>query len=71
MITDKDIKKLIQIFPTRDEMTDLATKSDIDGIKLGIHQLQQTVDNFARKVNIHDQEITIINHRLDELENPV
>lgn len=68
MLSAKDIKRLIlamrEVFATKEELFEVR-----DELTNKFSVLQTTVDNFATKVTRHDNEIIVINHRLDKLEN--
>lgn len=49
MLDDKDIQKLIEVFATREEV---ATKQDLEELKGGFRNLQNSVDTYAKKVDI-------------------
>ena len=46
MLTDEDIKKLIEVFATREEVT---TKKDFDELREQFSELQTAVDSYAKK----------------------
>lgn len=48
MLDDKDIKKLIEVFATREEV---ATKQDLEEIKGDFRNLQTSVDAYAKKAD--------------------
>jgi hypothetical protein len=69
MLTSKDIQMIIraerEVFITKDEL-----KSGLKELSDKFDILQTSVDNFAKTVAKHDDEIKVTNHRLNKLENP-
>ena len=53
MLTDEDIKKLIEVFATRDEV---ATKQDLDVLRQDFANLQTAVDSYAKKADTYFQD---------------
>lgn len=44
MLDDKDIQKLIEVFPTKDEVV---TKADFEELRADFRELQKSVDAYA------------------------
>jgi len=65
MLDDKDIKKLIDVFATRDEIKEmvgnLVTKEEFS-------DLQTSVDAYAKKADTYFQEMVILAHKVDRHE---
>ena len=57
MLTDEDIKKLIQVFATREEV---ALKSDFDDLRKDFSNLQSAVDAYAKKADTYFQEMVVL-----------
>ena len=47
MLTDEDIKKLIEVFATRDEV---ATKKDLESLSKDFSDVQTSVDAYAKRL---------------------
>ncbi len=64
MLTDADIKKIIQaqedVFPT---------KTDFDDLREDFSKLQTSVESFATMTKKHEEEISIINQRVGNHED--
>lgn len=69
MLTNLDIQKISGALRTVVQ-EEAASKNDMQELRGDFNLLQKSVDNLARTVYVHDQELKIINHRLDKLENP-
>jgi len=54
MLTDEDIKKLIEVFATREEV---ATKKDLEELRKDFADLQASVDAYAKKADTYFQEM--------------
>lgn len=65
MLTDEDIKKLIEVFSTREEMKEmmgnLVTKEDFNN-------LQTSVDAYAKKADAFFQEMLMLANKVDRHE---
>jgi len=65
MLDDKDVKKLIDVFTTRDEMKDmigsLVTKEEFSN-------LQSAVDAYAKRADAFFQEMIVLAHKVDRHE---
>ena len=65
MLDDKDIKKLIDVFATREEV---ATKQDLEGLRKDFSGLQTSVDVYAKKADKYFQEMVMLSHKVDRHE---
>jgi len=65
MLTDEDIKKLIEVFATREEV---ATKKDFDELREQFSELQTAVDSYAKKADTYFQEMLMLAHKVDRHE---
>ena len=65
MLTDEDIKKLIEVFATREEVV---TKLDLEGLRKDFSDLQTAVDNYAKRADAFFQEMVVLTHKVDRLE---
>jgi hypothetical protein len=65
MLDDKDVKKLIDVFATREEMkemiSNLVTKEEFSN-------LQTAVDNYAKKADTFFQEMVMLAQKVDRHE---
>ena len=65
MLDDKDVKKLIDVFATREEMREmianLVTKEEFN-------DLQTSVDAYAKKADAFFQEMIALSHKVDRHE---
>lgn len=65
MLTDEDIKKLIEVFATREEMKEmvnnLVTKEEFSN-------LQSSVDTYAHKADNYFKEMVALTHKVDRHE---
>ena len=50
MLTDEDIKKLIEVFATREEV---ATKKDLEGLRKDFANLQASVDAYTKRADTY------------------
>lgn len=66
MLDDTDIQKLIEAFATRDEV---ATKVDVEDIKHSFSDLQSSVDRFAKKADAYFQEMVMLSHGVNRMED--
>lgn len=62
MLDDKDIQKLIEVFPTKDEVV---TKADFEDLRADFRELQNSVDAYASKVDTYSQEMIMLSHKVD------
>ena len=65
MLTNEDIKKLIDVFATREEV---ATKKDFDELRQDFSNLQIAVDNYAKKADTYFQEMAALAHKVNRHE---
>lgn len=65
MLTDEDIKKLIEVFATREEV---ATKKDLEDIRQDFVRLETAVDAYAHKADAYFQEMVALSHKVDRHE---
>jgi len=65
MLTEEDIKKLIDVFATREEV---ATKKDLDELKQDFVNLQTSVDSYAKRADAYFQEMVVLSHKVDRHE---
>jgi uncharacterized coiled-coil DUF342 family protein len=65
MLSDKDIKKLIEVFATKEDLREavgnLTTKDDFS-------KLFSAVDAYAAKADAYFQEMVMLSHKVDRLE---
>jgi len=65
MLDDKDVKRLIDVFATREEIkemiSNLVTKEEFSS-------LQTAVDNYAKKADTFFQEMVMLAHKVDRHE---
>jgi len=65
MLDDKDVKKLIDVFATREEMKEmvdnLVTKEEFSN-------LQNAVDAYAKRADAFFQEMVALSHKVDRHE---
>ncbi len=65
MLTNKDVQKLIEVFATKEDLRDatenLATREDI-------HELQKSVDAYAKKADTYFQEMAAFTSKMNRLE---
>jgi polyhydroxyalkanoate synthesis regulator phasin len=65
MLNDEDIKKLIDVFATREEV---ATKRDLEVLRKDFANLQISVDAYAKRADTFFQEMVMLSHKVDKLE---
>lgn len=65
MLTDKDIKKLAAVFPTKE---DAVTKQDFQDLRQDFVDLQTAVDAYAKKADTYFQEMLMLSHKVHTLE---
>ena len=56
MITDVDIEKLKQVFPTRDELKGFATKDDLNDMRNDLNDMRNDLTRFATKDDLKEME---------------
>ena len=65
MLTDEDVKKLIEIFVTKDDLkeavSNLASKEDLNN-------LITSVDAYAKKADTYFQEMVALSHKVNRIE---
>ena len=65
MLSDEDIKKLIDVFATKGDLKEavknLSTKDDFS-------QLLTAVDGYAKKADAYFQEMVMLSHKVDRHE---
>jgi uncharacterized coiled-coil DUF342 family protein len=61
MLTNEDIKKLIEVFATRQGV---ATKQDLKELKKDFSNLQTAVDRYAYKADAYFQEMVVLTQKL-------
>jgi len=65
MLTDEDVKKLIEVFVTKDDLKEavknLSTKDDLN-------KLLTAVDAYAKKADTYFQEMVMLAHKVDRHE---
>ena len=65
MLTNEDVKKLIEVFATREEV---ATKQDLEDLRKDFSNLQTAVDRYAYKADAYFQEMVALTHKVDRHE---
>lgn len=65
MLTNEDVKKLIEVFATRDEV---ATKKDLEDIRQDFVRLETAVDAYAKKADTYFQEMLMLAKKVDRHE---
>ena len=65
MLTNEDIKKLVDVFATREEV---ATKLDLEDLRKDFSDLQTAVDNYAHKADAYFQEMVALTHKVNRHE---
>lgn len=65
MLTDEDVKKLIEVFATREEAT---TKQDFEELRKDFARLATGVDTYAKKADTYFQEMVMLSHKVDRHE---
>ena len=65
MLTSEDVQKLIEVFATREEV---ATKTDLEGMREDFSDLQTSVDAYAQKADSYFQEMVMLSHKVDRNE---
>jgi len=65
MLDDKDIQKMMEVFPTKDDLKEavenLVTKDDFN-------DLQTSVDAYVKKADAYFQEMVMLSHKVDRHE---
>ncbi len=65
MLTNEDVKKLVEVFATRDEV---ALKKDFEDLRQDFSKLQTAVDSYAHKADAYFQEMVMLSHKVDRHE---
>lgn len=65
MLDNEDIKKLIEVFATREEV---ATKKDLEVLRQDFINLQTAVDAYANRADAFFQEMVALSHKVDRHE---
>ncbi len=65
MLTNEDVKKLIDVFATREEV---ATKQDLEDLRKDFSNLQTAVDAYAHRADAYFQEMVALTHKVDRHE---
>lgn len=63
MLTDADIKKFIDA--GKEVFT---TKADFESLRSDFRSLQTSVDNYAKRADIYFQEMVVLSHRVQRME---
>lgn len=63
MITDEDIKRIIQA-----EREIFTTKDDFEELKQLFSNLQSSVDAYAKKADAYFQEMVVLSHKVNRIE---
>lgn len=63
MLTDQDIKKLIDVFATREELD-----NKFDNVIQDFSNLQTAIDSYAKKSDTYFQEMLMLAHKVDRQE---
>jgi isopentenyl diphosphate isomerase/L-lactate dehydrogenase-like FMN-dependent dehydrogenase len=67
MITDEDIRKLIEaqeeVFATKEDLERMKTE-----LKVDFSDFQTSVDSYAKKADTYFQEMVMLNHKVDRHE---
>lgn len=65
MLSEEDIKKLIEVFATREEV---ATKGDLEKLRKDFTNLQSSIDAYAKKADTYFQEMVMLARKVDRHE---
>jgi len=69
MLDDKDIQKLINVFPTKEESV---SKEEFESfhkeVRKSFSDLYSVVDAYAKKADTYFQEMVMLAHKVDKLE---
>ena len=69
MLDDKDIQKLIEVFPTKEESV---SKEDFESfqeeVRKSFSDLYSVVDAYAKKADAYFQEMVMLAHKVDRHE---
>lgn len=69
MLDDKDIQKLIEVFPTKEE---IVSKKEFEAFQEETRQsfsdLYNSIDAYTKKADAYFQEMVMLAHKVDRLE---
>jgi hypothetical protein len=65
MLDEKDIQKLVSVFPTREE---IVSKTDFEALRQDFSHLQSAIDAYTKKADAYFQEMLMLAHKVDRLE---
>ena len=69
MLDDKDIQKLIEVFPIKEESV---SKNDFESfqeeVRKSFSDLYSAVDAYAKKADTYFQEMVMLSHKVNRLE---
>jgi len=69
MLDDKDIQKLIEVFPTKEEsVSKKQFESFQEEVRKNFSDLYSAVDAYAKKADTYFQEMVMLAHKVDKLE---
>jgi len=69
MLDDKDIQKLINVFPTKEESVSKEEfESFQEEVRKSFSDLYSVVDAYAKKADTYFQEMVMLAHKVDKLE---
>ncbi len=63
MLTDQDIKKLMEVFSTREEID-----NRFEELRKDFSNLQSAVDSYAKRADTYFQEMLMLARRVDRIE---
>lgn len=63
MLTDEDIKKLVNYFATKEDLVKFR-----DELRVDFSNLQTAVDCYAKKADDYFQEMVMLSHKIDRHE---
>jgi uncharacterized coiled-coil DUF342 family protein len=65
MLVDKDVQRLLEVFPTRGEV---ATHADMEALRQDFDKLLTAIDAYAHKADTYYQEMVMLSHKVDRHE---
>ena len=69
MLTDNDIQKLIDVFPTREEVVEKEEFESFKGeVKQGFSDMLTAVDNLVNQTEKYHQEMKMFGYKVDRHE---
>ncbi len=69
MLDDKDIQKLINVFPTKEESVSKEEFGSFqEEVRKSFSDLYSAVDAYAKKADTYFQEMVMLAHKVDKLE---